>query len=225
MNVAFRLCSPTETRHTGQVNGMSEFFAPEHFEGGPMAVMICSPWVDADPFGRLIELLAPSKAEGHVVYLLTMLAHAPDYWDHAVAPALHTLAQGLGCGVEVRVLPVPNAQGNRAGISDEALHAKMYLLAERPTKRPQFSEQALSGLQPAHLKEAFFGSANFTGKGQHCGNRASNHKWEVVARATDSDGRAEVLHAFTSLWKSAYRMGKEHPQFHRDWRWPLRPLA
>ena len=220
LSVEFRLCKPSGVQSGPIINGLEEFFAPAHYAAGPVAILICSPWVDGDPVAKLIERLSAPETDGSDIFLITMLAHQPRYWNQVVAPALADLCDRCRCRVHVRVLPLPHQVDNRAGINAEALHAKLYVLARNPTPSHYITEDHLAAIPAGDLLEGFFGSANFTGKGLHCTEHASNQKWEIVARAADAAGRQVMLENFRELWRSAHRIEKDNPDFSRDWRWP-----
>ena len=220
LNAEFRLCKPSGVQVGPVINGLEEFFAPAHYASGPLALMICSPWVDGDPVAKLIELLSTPATDDSDIYLITMLAHHASYWNKVMAPALTELRERCRCRVHVRVLPLPHQVDNRAGINAEALHAKLYVLARDPNLQTFKTEDQLAAIRQEDLLEGFFGSANFTGKGLHCTEHASNQKWEIVARATDSAGRKVMLDNFRELWRSAHRVEKDNPDFNRTWEWP-----
>lgn len=220
VNVELRLCKPTGVQTGPVINGLDEFFDPPKYSAGPLAVMICSPWLDGDAVGRLVELLSDPATDDSSIYLITMLAHQPRYWDQVMSPALVELCERCRCRVHVRVLPLPGRLENSAGINAEALHAKLYVLARQPHVTTFKTEEQLATIRTKDMLEGFFGSANFTGKGLHCDEHASNYKWEIVARATEPEGRMTLLRQFQELWHSAHRVEKDDPEFPRHWRWP-----
>ncbi len=185
INVDLRLCKPVGVQRSPVINGLGEFFDPARYASGPLAIMLCSFWVDGDSTAKLIELQERCR-----------------------------------CQVWVRVLPLPKQVDNRAGINAEALRAKLYLLARNPAVTTFKTEEQLKAIRAEGLLEGFFGSPNFTGKGLHCGDHASNHKWGTVARATEPKGRELLLDQFRELWRSAHRVEKDNPNLHRDWHWP-----
>ena len=220
LSADLRLCTPEGLRHEANVPGMSEFFHAPHYGGAPMVVLICSPWLDGDALHALADRLASTPSPPASVLIITMLAHEPQYWNKQIAPALGELKQRTGAYIQIRVLPLPDAVDNVAGIRPDALHAKLYLLARNRNRRFLKSEDLLASLQARDLVEGFFGSANFTANGQHLDPQQASHKWELVARIADAPGRMTLLTHFCTLWHSAHRVDKDHPHFHEDWRWP-----
>jgi hypothetical protein len=74
----------------------------------------------------------------------------------------------------------------------------MYFLVKNPS--PEITDNP-SGI----IKEAIFGSANFTmnGTGRGIRSHASNRKFEVVARIEDSSGRENLWKEFLRIWWNA----------------------
>ena len=220
ISVNLRLCRPEGLHHESNLTGMSEFFSPAHYCHTPMVVMICSPWLDGEALRTLADRLALMPSAASSVFILTMLAHEKPYWDNEIAPILSELKERTRAYVQIRVLPLPDSVDNVAGIRADALHAKLYLLAQHHGEPYLKSEQLLQSLRPAELVEGFFGSANFTANGQHLDALQTRHKWELVAQVTNSAGRMALLEHFRTLWWSAHRIDKDHPHFHQDWLWP-----
>lgn len=68
MTVNIRLCKPALPGNVQVINGMEEFFAPEHYVQGPVAIMICSPWIDGDPLKKLVFLKNVTSALSRAVH-------------------------------------------------------------------------------------------------------------------------------------------------------------
>jgi hypothetical protein len=188
-NVDIRLTSPIGTS-AKSISGLDElFYSSTYRSQTSYRLVICSPWLEVAPLSQIVRFL--DKSVSHQLYILTFRAHSSTHLS-SIKTYLAGLYQKPFGRVVVGYLPT---RKNPKNLRSDILHAKMYFLLENP---PAEITDESSG-----LKEAFFGSANFTMNGTGRGGssaHASNRKFEVVARIEDSSGRKSLWDEFLRIW-------------------------